>query len=43
MTSSSKGLESLLKAGDIPAMTFLTSRVHEIQIYLALQGREVQA
>lgn len=42
MPLSPKGLESLLKAGDIPAMTFLTSRGHERQIYLALQGRGVQ-
>lgn len=40
MTSSPKGLESLLKAGDIPAMSFITSRDHERQIYLALQGEE---
>lgn len=43
MTSLPKGLESLLKAGDIPAMTFLTSRDHEGQLYLAPQGRGVQA
>lgn len=42
MASLPKGSEGMSKAGDIPAMTFLPSRDHGRQIYLALQGKEVQ-